>query len=161
MQKHSTAKGRKGSTSEKRPTRAASPAASEPAEQSGPILPQLDWESYVKARAERYTARLGHASAAEREQFRAGTEAFIRRNLRHWLALGNFYADALTGDATPRAAQDAIWESNLDPLMDSVQINFSDPELLRVLYPVLRFLDLDAYSGGWSGNAHDEGEGDE
>lgn len=148
--------------SEKRGTLRPQPIAIEPPEAPGPQLPPLDWETFVKDRAERLTTRNASLrDRKQREQVRAGYESLIRRDLKNWQALGNLYADALVSNDTPRHAQDALWEDVLDPLMDRVQINFSDPELLRVLFPVLCFLDKDGYSGGWCANAPGEAEGGE
>jgi hypothetical protein len=122
-------------------------------------LPPFDWETFIKERAERWArARSMARTRKEREEARAGYEAIMRRCLKRWLALGNTYADILTDPETPRAAQDALWEDVIDPLMDAVQINFSDPNLLRVFYPVLMFLDKDSYAGGWRGNPYEDGE---
>ena len=68
--------------------------------------------------------------------------AFVRMRIAEWQALGNHYADVLEDPRTPAELRTVI-NDELDEQAATVCFHLTSPEILRLLYPLLRLRLLD------------------
>jgi len=109
--------------------------------------PQLtiSYEDIIQACAARITARMDIQSLAPEfrtEEHKAHLhEQHIesqRERFREWELLGNHYADVLENPNTSAGLYNAIGDE-LDELANQTEVHLAMPELLRLIYPWLRY----------------------
>ena len=109
-------------------------------------MPTIDYSDFINCLA-RERARRQAASAEpswlennpdfEERKFRESLH-FMKEDLAAWQALGNHYADVLADPHAPAALKNVIDDELLD-LANQVKLHITSPEVLRLLYPLLRF----------------------
>jgi hypothetical protein len=109
--------------------------------------PQLtiSYENIIQAVADEITARIDLQSLAP--QFRTQKHKALlreqhvesqRERFREWELLGNHYADVLGNPNTPAELHNALGDE-LDELANQAGVHLTMPELLRLIYPWLRY----------------------
>jgi len=103
------------------------------------MIPAVSYDDAIHRRAEEVSAnntlpddypervadRLQGHTVSQREKFEA------------WQTLGDFYADTLANPKTPAAVHNVL-NHELDLLTDRAGLHITSPEVLRLLYPMLR-----------------------
>jgi hypothetical protein len=109
-------------------------------------MPAIDYEPFIIDRTERLTteslAREPHRPAEAPETRRASLLSSTRDHIAAWTLLGNHYADVLENPDASAELHNVIGEE-LDELADKANLHITSPEVLRLVYPWLRFRALE------------------
>jgi hypothetical protein len=107
-------------------------------------LPTVDYESLIQARAAEVTAAINFDNLApefrtpeHKVRLRAQHIASQREIFRAWEVLGNHFADILENPDTPSDVHNVIVDELLE-LADRAGLSMTSPEILRLMYPLLR-----------------------
>ncbi len=104
-----------------------------------PVIPTVNYDDAIRRRAEEITANNARPDdsterVADRLKERIASQS---EKLEAWQTLGNHYADVLANPKTPAALCNVI-NVELDELAARAGLNIASPEVLRLLYPMLR-----------------------
>ena len=120
-----------------------------------PLMPKVDYTDFINTLAREH-ARHRTATVEERilrnnpnfeeDVFRNYLE-YLKEKFEQWRELGNHYADVLENPTTTAVLHNTIGE-DLDELADQAKLDIASPEVLRLLYPLLRYRALDTNREG-------------
>ncbi len=108
------------------------------------MMPTVSYEDFIQAHAAESSARLILENS--NPQFRTPEHAgriraehveFLTQRIGELQALGNHYADTLENPATSAEVYNAL-AGELDELTNKAKLYITTPEVLRLLYPLLR-----------------------
>lgn len=114
--------------------------------QGKPMMPTINYTDFInrlaRERARRHTANaephwLENNPNFEEDKFRESLH-FLTEDLAAWQALGNHYADVLESPGSPAKLHNVIVDE-LEELVNQADLYTTSPEMLRLIYPLLRF----------------------
>jgi hypothetical protein len=119
--------------------------ATKHAQPSAHALPAVDYEPIIRACEPEIAARTSVAGLAPQYQTAehkarlvAESVTGLRARFAEWRTLGDFYAAALASDDTTAAVHN-ILADELDDLVSAAGLSITHPDVLRLLYPLLRW----------------------
>ncbi len=108
------------------------------------MMPTVSYEDFIQAHAAESSARLilensnpQFRTPEHAERIRAEHVSALRQRISDLHALGNHYADTLENPATSAEVYNVLAQ-DLDELAGKSKLHITSPELLRLLYPLLR-----------------------
>jgi hypothetical protein len=108
------------------------------------LMPTVSYEDFIQARAAASAARVNLKKLAPQfrtpehaESIRAEHVEGLRERISDLHVLGNHYADTLENPATSAEVCN-ILAQELDELANKAKLHTTSPEVLRLLYPLLR-----------------------
>lgn len=113
-------------------------------------MPTIDYTDFIRdlarAQAARQTATaeprwLENNPNFEEHKFQESVQC-LEEKIDEWTELGNHYADVLEDPSTSATLHNTIGE-DLDELVDRANLHLTSAEVLRLLYPLLRFREVD------------------
>jgi hypothetical protein len=113
-------------------------------------MPTIDYEGLIVARAAQLAGRLDTEPGSEREALTASNLLQgLRKQVDHWTAIGNLYADTLESPTAEPALRNAV-HAELEALEEAAgnTLATTEPALIRLLYPLLRDLAVQRQNGG-------------
>jgi hypothetical protein len=107
-------------------------------------MPTISYDDFIQSRAQESAAKLSPENSDPQfrtPEHRAGSQAehveFLTQRISALQSLGNHYADTLENPATPAEVHNALAQ-DLDELAGKANLHITSPEVLRLLYPLLR-----------------------
>jgi hypothetical protein len=112
---------------------------------SAQAVPAVDNEPIIRACEPEIAARTSVAKLAPQYQTAEHKARIVaegvtglRARFAEWRTLGDFYADALASDDTTAEVHN-ILADELDDLVSDAGLSMTHPDVLRLLYPLLRW----------------------
>jgi hypothetical protein len=104
-------------------------------------MPTISYENYIQARAAGHAAKVNdldpqHHTPESIARHAEHVEA-LRERISELQVLGNHYAAVMEDSATPAALCNVLMDELTD-LAGKANLNITSPEVLRLLYPMLR-----------------------